>query len=147
MRLIDKVWLACAIDSEGTIGYYRRGFNQDKVPMWGISCYIGNSDRRYMEKCAYLMGANIKERPPDKRIAKDGSPYKPRYYAEVKHLKAYRIIKQILPYLIIKAEKAKELLALYEDGIIPSRAFARRRSKQLSFAEVGKQINMLPPSV
>jgi len=24
MKLIDKVWLACAIDSEGTIGYYRR---------------------------------------------------------------------------------------------------------------------------
>ena len=142
MKLIDKVWLACAIDSEGTIGYYRRGFNQDRVPMWRVSCYIANSDRQYIENCAYLMGSNVKERPEDTRIAKDGSPYKPRYYTEVTHLKAYRVIKQILPYLIIKANRAREVLALYEDRVIPSLTFARQRSKQLSLPEAGKQVNM-----
>ena len=144
VKAIDRAWLACAIDSEGTIGYYRRGVNQDKVPQWRISCYICNSDRRYAEKCAFLMRAKIKERPEDKRITKNGEPYKPRYYVEVTNLKAYRVIKQILPYLIIKADKARELLALYDEGVIPSPEFAKRRSGQFSFPEAGKQVNLLP---
>lgn len=141
MKIIDKAWLACAIDSEGSIGFYRRGFNQDGVPNRAVRCELVNTNREYMEKAAQLMKAKLKQRKMAGQ-RKDGHPYKLVYYVEVKHVKAYNLLKLIEPFLIVKREKAKELFALYENDVIKSRSFHKDDPQQLRFPEENQQVNL-----
>ena len=141
MKLVDKVWLACAIDSEGSIGFYRRGFNQDGIAIRAVRCELVNTNRDYMEKAAHLMQARLRRRKMAGQ-RKDGQPYRLVYFVEVKHVKAYRLLKLLEPLLIVKREKAKELLGLYENGVIKSRAFHKDDPQQLRFPEENRQVNL-----
>jgi hypothetical protein len=57
-------------------------------------------------------------------------------------VKAYKLLKLLEPLLIVKREKAKELLALYEKGVIKSRAFRKDDPQQLRFPEENRQLNL-----
>lgn len=131
MKEKDKVWLACAIDCEGTIGYYKGGRLADGEARYHVRCLIATMNRSFIAKCAQLMGTKVLAQVKKAKGQRtQGSTYT-MYMASVSHLKAYKVIKAILPYLIIKAEKAQVLCEAYELGVIPSHAFPQHEPSQL----------------
>lgn len=144
MKEKDKVWLACAIDCEGTIGYYKGGRLADGEARYHVRCWVANMNRSFVAKCAQLMGTKVLAQVKKAKGQRtQGSTYT-LYAASVSHLKAYKVIKAILPYLIIKAEKAQVLCDAYEQGVIPSRAFPQHEPSQLPlpYADSKSQVTM-----
>ena len=91
----EKQWLACAIDSEGTIYKGKKG---------EIQVIVYNTNYDYAKKASDLMGTKIY---PLKYKTKTGTRLIYSVYTN-KRILALKILKQIEPYLVIKREKAQE---------------------------------------
>lgn len=101
---IEKAWLAAAIDGEGHIEFSRHSQRQGVI----ASIIISNTDIRFLKRIEEIVGignGRIKERAWDKRATKQPMVW------QISGLQNCSfILKQILPYLIIKADKAKQLI-------------------------------------
>jgi len=98
MNELEKVWLACAIDGEGSIGF------QKGKQATGIYIDVNNSNLKFVNKAKEItsVGFIICFRKP-KRL--------PMYSWRVKRANdCYWILQEILPYLIIKRESAERAL-------------------------------------
>jgi len=101
---IEKVWLACAIDTDGWIGIA-------KTP-YGLTprVRIYNTHLGFIQYAAELLHRKIKT---DIRVTNhpNGSK-KPCYRVDISGKPCVNILKAILPYLIIKKEIAEEAIEL-----------------------------------
>lgn len=101
---IEKVWLACAIDTDGWIGIA-------KTP-YGLTprIRIYNTHLGFVQHAAKLIHRKIKI---DIRVTNhpNGSR-KPCYRVDISGKPCVSILKEILPYLIIKKERANEGIKL-----------------------------------
>lgn len=108
MNKIDKAWLACAIDGEGTIVFGKRGGKRHNNL---VTVAIYNTNRNFLENC--------------QRIAKTGQirlihPHREnekQYFHFViwKHTPILQLLKEILPFLIIKKLEAEKAIRLIEE--------------------------------
>lgn len=98
MNELEKIWLACAIDGEGSIGFQR--YKQ----IYNVYIDVNNSNLKFVNKAQEITdtGHIICFRKP-KRL--------PMYSWRVKKAgDCYWILSAILPYLIIKHEVAERAL-------------------------------------
>lgn len=95
---IEKVWLACAIDAEGCIGF--RHNNGYKAPFISVV----NSHRGWAEYAQFLTGGSF-------YIQEDKRGFQTIFKVEIhKRRMVSWVLGQILPYLIIKKDKAIAIL-------------------------------------
>ena len=103
---VEKSWLACALDGEGCLGQYE--YNEGRR----ISIQIGNTNRDFVEEFKRIIGCGSSVMCY-KRPFTNPSHYgkKPMYYYQLNGSKrCAEVLIQILPYLIIKKEKANNIL-------------------------------------
>ncbi len=101
MNSKDASWLSAALDGEGTISF--RGY--------GISLMVANSCREFVERAAEIMGGMVVGPQIDKRAGNR----RPMYSAQLhKHQKVLSVLRCILPYLIVKKQKAERAIIALE---------------------------------
>ncbi len=103
----EKAWLAAAIDGEGTICFYKN--NEGRR----IIVSIGNSVKDFVQKAKEITGVgNICCFEKKTGIAcLNGKKRKPIYYWRISGCNlGLQLIPKILPYLIIKKQKAEFLI-------------------------------------
>ena len=117
---VEKAWLACAIDGEGTICIF-----ENRYPILAVY----NTNRAFVEYAAKLISKALGI--PKEVAGEPGRPFfkqvvhrhnqgkaakaistKPIYKVQLTGTKAQIILRQIRPYLIIKGEKADRGLAI-----------------------------------
>ena len=115
---VEKVWLACAIDGEGSI--QAKDHEGKRAPQ--VQLFVYNTNVEFVNNAVRILGGS-------KTLDHDNHSWMERhnsfagfrqqcYRAQCSnHRDTLPILKQILPYLIIKrakAEKAIQLLELYD---------------------------------
>ena len=102
MDPLDRSWLAAAIDGEGSI--YLHQVHKKKWPdrnHMTASIRVVNTNRAFVEKAAMLIDGSITSNAPKKE------GYKRIWEASVsRHLQVLKTLQEILPYLIIKRDRA-----------------------------------------
>ena len=105
----EASWLAGVIDGEGSIGLYdygkegRRGMIQ-----------MGNTSKEFVEKFKDLIGGGSSIKRTVFGVSHKGR--KPMYHYTLKgSARCYVVLKQIIPYLIIKKEKAIKIVEEIEN--------------------------------
>lgn len=120
-READIAWLACALDSEGSIyvGFQRYKRKDGTRRIVRINLYVMNSNREYVEKvCKIVMdlGATVMLHERDAHGAKSqrtDRKYKNIYIATVAGLRSVEtVLTQILPWLMPKRAFALDVLKL-----------------------------------
>ncbi len=105
IRLDEAAWLACAVDGEGWIGLY----TNRKWPV--VEVGVTNTSVPFLQCAATLMGGRIRGMHCSTGIGR-----KAMFRVSVKgHLHVLSVLKTILPYLIIKKEKALEVVRFIEN--------------------------------
>ena len=105
----QKAWLACAIDSEGCIctSKPKPGRNKPYPAM-----FVFNTNLKFVEHAALLAGdiARVHKAQSSKVFIVSGertlTKFKPVYRLQVNGTKCISLLKEILPYLIIKKDAA-----------------------------------------
>ena len=107
----EKAWLACAIDGEGTIVFQPK--KRQDTQSGGGRTYIAiyNTNLSFVKRALDItQTGQIKFQPPKGKLGR-----KPYFYWMVGTRKAcYEILKQILPYLIIKQQEAGQIILFHE---------------------------------
>jgi hypothetical protein len=98
----EKAWLACAIDSEGSVNLRRDSRHVDTM---NLSVWFYNTNSEFAQRFADLSGGAIYSRGPRAFGKKDLYEV----YVTSKGRIA-RILHATLPYLIVKREKAIQVL-------------------------------------
>jgi hypothetical protein len=98
----EKAWLACAIDSEGSVNLRR---DSRHIETMNLSVWFYNTNSEFAQRFADLSGGVIYSRGPRALGKKDLYEV----YVTSKERVA-RILRATLPYLIVKREKAKQVL-------------------------------------
>lgn len=111
----EKTWIACALDSEGSI---TEQICDEKKPCRGcphIQIEISNANREYINKIVAIV--------PDGTIRiKPNPPFgtKPLHvWRLMKQRSVLSLLREIEPHLIIRREKAKEILNRYSQRPVP----------------------------
>src|SRR3989344_2309781 len=106
----EASWLAGVIDGEGSIGLYDYGKEGRRVCI-----QASNTNRAFMEKMRRIIGAGSSVMRTDFSNSHKGR--KPLYHYTLKgSARCYIILKQILPYLIIKREKTYKIIREIENN-------------------------------
>jgi len=137
---VEKAWLACAIDAEGSIIF--NPDKRDKRNHLTRVVVVYNTDKSFIEHFANLVGGHIYIYDPNK-IGKGHFGAKPRYevYISGKN-KILNLLTQIKPYLIIKKEKAQQVI----DSIIQEQKdISKLKSQKLSRSARMKFLNQILP--
>jgi hypothetical protein len=107
--IAEAAWLAGVIDGEGSIGLYDYGREGRRV-----SIQMGNTSEDFVKEMKRIIGGvgstvfRIKFGPSHKGR-------KPMYHYVLKgSLRCYFVLKQVIPYLIIKKDKAKSIVKKLE---------------------------------
>lgn len=95
---VEKAWLACAIDGEGSIFFDKEG----KYPV----VIVYNTDIKFIEQTSLLMGKSINSWNKHSNGKNTKSHWKTCYQVKVSGTKCIELLEQIYPYLIIKQQKA-----------------------------------------
>lgn len=106
---MEKCWLACALDTEGNIDFRRHSQKQGVAVMLSIS----NTSLPFIDKVYSI--ANVGR----VRVIPPKPPWKQIYTYYLSGLQnCATLLRQLMPYLIIKQEKAKQviLFADYRQG-------------------------------
>lgn len=107
-------WLAALVDGEGTIGIYRMGRTDggSKYKYVGL-LEISNTCKPLLEQAAVFVGDKsfISNHNPG-NVRKKG--HKPLYKLLLKCRTTPLVLKQILPWLIVKREQAKLVIEYYD---------------------------------
>ncbi len=97
MKTVDKAWTAGILDGEGHLRIFKRTFAVE----------VGNTDRRMLDKLQRLWNGTIYFRKP----RKDRPNEKPFWLWSAMGQKiAYPCLLACLPYLVVKKERAAELI-------------------------------------
>lgn len=111
MELEDRVWLACAIDTDGYVGIKDHRFKRRErryryfLPAIGF----GNSHRGLTEHFGKIIGVAT---PPPPHDAGGKPHYKKMNRVQLHNTKKIKkILEDIIPYLIAKKERAEYVLA------------------------------------
>lgn len=107
---VEKVWLACAIDGEGEIGMQRSKMRRGKGYTFQGFVGLSNTHRGFIDYGYGLCGATS-EIQSQKRYGNQAPTWRFRVNASSR---VRGILEAILPYLIIKKERAETLLEFYE---------------------------------
>ncbi len=113
MRDTDFAWLACAIDSEGSL-FAGTIYKKHSRKYLGTSIFlsISNADRQYMEHVQSLLAGLICS--PVRLLPYTGkNPFgkKPLYRIYVSNRRAIQaVLKAVLPWLIVKRHRAQRVL-------------------------------------
>lgn len=108
MSTTEKAWLAGFIDGEGSIVYYMAGRNKSHKS-WLIS--LGNTHLGSVEYCQKITGVgSVRLSKPAKGTHKAQWRWRVNPQREIA-----AIVRQILPYLVIKQEQASKFLSEFED--------------------------------
>ena len=137
MNESEKAWLAAAIDGEGTLGIYKK-----KKSYYQTIILICNSSLKFVEKAREITNKgsiSIHSRPKG---------YLPSYEWHVsKQGDCLEILTAILPYLIIKREKAERIL-LYlkfrkQKGLYTRHGIVERRFVEGTQSEIKEILQIL----
>ena len=113
MSNLERVYVACAIDTEGCIvlGWYYNGqTTTKKYPK--IRVQVGNTNLEWLQHIQRLIGCgSIQKQNPSPLSKKQSYQYFLSRRPEIADL-----LKQIQPYLVIKPDKANKVLNLIGDG-------------------------------
>lgn len=109
MTEAEKAWLACAIDAEGSIMFQTYQTPKSKYRRWRVGVRIGNTSLKFLReaKRIALYGEIHKTYEARKR-------HKAYYYLNISEEGCRYILPKILPYLIIKREKAEIALMVLD---------------------------------
>ena len=101
---IEAAWLACAVDGEGWIGLYTNR-------LWPVvEVGVCNSERNFVENAQMLMGGSVQVKG-NRGLIHGYKSKKLMTRVVVKgHKHVLHILESILPYLIIKKEKAQKVI-------------------------------------
>jgi hypothetical protein len=127
MTEAEKAWLACAIDGEGTIYVTDKVAKKTGWKVRRVVLCVCNTNLDFLTEAGRLLGNSNIELQKDKRKRSLGGHrankdcYQVRQYDR---FKAVAILKELLPYLIIKKDKALAGIQLVEDT-----DWTRRRSQ------------------
>jgi hypothetical protein len=111
---VEAAWIAAVIDGEGSIGLYDYGKEGRRVQI-----QLGNTSEAFVQRFRDLIGCGSTVF----RVTHGGSHKgrQPMYHYTLKgSARCYRVLKQVLPFLIIKHEKAQRII-----GELESRPFGR----------------------
>lgn len=108
-RATEASWLAGVIDGEGSIGLYNYGREGRRVLV-----QIGNTNEKFVKKVRAVIGCGSSVRRH--KFASSHKGRKPMYHYCLKgSIRCYFVLKQVLPYLIIKKQLAKKILKEIKD--------------------------------
>jgi len=108
-----KAWCAAWIDTEGSIGLYGKNRHSLRIE-------IHQKDIRPLKIIRSYYGGTIHERKKDGILT--GC-----HKLHVDSSKAYLFLKDAVPYLVVKREKAMHLIAIYEEFGKWTLSFLRKR--------------------
>jgi len=109
MKDIDAAWLAAAIDGEGWI-WKGIEYTQRKTPYPKIHTGVCNTNEAFIKKAAELMNSSVICGKYSKSAAGHFGQ-KPIFRTNASgHKKVLAVLESVYPYLIIKKEKAKEMI-------------------------------------
>lgn len=104
MTLIDRAWLAAAIDGEGSIGLYDYGKEGRRVCI-----QMGNTNKDFVKKMREIIGCGSTVYRHEFHGSHHGK--KPMYHYTLKgSVRCYAVLRQIRDYLIIKKDKADKII-------------------------------------
>ncbi len=127
MKETEAAWLAGAIDADGSIGYHDYGKEGRR-----ISIRLYSTTPAFVERAIEVIGFGTMH----VRKHKDGHlGTKDMYFLETKgSIRCYPILKEMLPWLIVKRERAESILQEVEQ-----RPFGRWLSGDLSRHEAASE--------
>ena len=110
----EAAWLAGVVDGEGSIGLYDYGREGKRVQI-----QMGNTNKAFVEEMKRIIGG-IGSTVYRTKFSKGGKePHigrKPMFHYTLKgSLRCYFVLKQVIPYLIIKKEKAQSIINKLEN--------------------------------
>lgn len=110
MTPIEAAWLAGVIDGEGSIGLYDYGREGRRVLI-----QVSNTNEAFVNKMRELIGCGSKVLRTNQHLKKDMRfPHLGRkpifHYALKGSARCYVVLKQIIPYLIIKKQLAQTIV-------------------------------------
>lgn len=112
---VESAWLACGIDTDGSLRSaryrYSRADGSYSYDGWRHDIRWYNSNLPYLEHVAELVGEPIRNQLP--HPSRWGR--KPMYYVSVKAtVKVHSLLRQAVPFLIIKRQHAQDIVASIE---------------------------------
>lgn len=108
-ELIDIVWLACAVDSEGTLDLTSTGKYKGRVYKHPrLALY--NTNLEFVSHARFIVRDKIGIGTVRPMVRPDSLGKKTVYVFTVSGRKILPIVREILPYLIVKRDSASELL-------------------------------------
>lgn len=109
----EKAWLACAIDGEGTVSFLHNT-NQNAIPVKGSFPFIqiSNNNYAFIARAVELLRSTGAKVGVYSYIHRNRQNEKRTFQIRVYHKDhVEKVLKVILPYLIIKREHAENVLA------------------------------------
>ena len=117
MKVEEKAWIACALDSEGSITEQNCDIRKPCRGCPHIRIEINNTNREYVDRVLEIVGeGNIHSKP--------NLPFgtKPCHiWVLCKQKAVLHLLRDVDPYLIIKRAKAREILDRYAKRPVPLR--------------------------
>jgi hypothetical protein len=109
MSKVEASWLAGVVDGEGSIGLYSYGREGRRVQV-----QMGNTHCGFVERFRAVIGCGSTVTRHEFHGTHKGR--KPMFHCTVKgSARCYKVLKQIIPYLIIKREKAEAIVRELEE--------------------------------
>jgi hypothetical protein len=106
---VEAAWLAGVIDGEGSIGLYDYGREGRRVQI-----QMGNTSEAFVQRFREIIGCGSTVFRVEHGAGHKGR--KPMFHFTLKGSeRCYQILKQVLPYLIIKREVAAAIIKELED--------------------------------
>lgn len=106
---VEAAWLACAIDGEGSFGLYDYGKEGRRVLI-----QVGNTSEAFVNEFKRIIGCGSSVLRTERMSGHLGT--KPMYHFTLKgSARCYWVLKQVIPYLIIKKEKAESIVSELEN--------------------------------
>ena len=104
----EAAWLAAVIDGEGSIGLYDYGKEGRRVMI-----QMANTDREFVTKMREVIGCGSQINRTRWHLSHKGRKVMHLYSLKGSH-RCYWVLKQIIPFLIIKRQKAIDIVAHLE---------------------------------
>lgn len=106
---VDKAWLACALDTDGSVHFKQYSYSYPSGVTYSVyprNISFHNTDKAFMEHITNLLDEPLTIIKPHNAHKGGKLLYRIRI-ARTRQL--YEILSQIIPYLIIKRNKAEEI--------------------------------------
>jgi hypothetical protein len=114
LTVAQAAYLAGMIDGEGSILVWQR--KDRAIGQRSARVVVVNTDRPVMDWLLANVGGNLNNKP-DTRPSAFGTPRKPCWTWIVNGQNAVNILTQVLPYLVIKRDKAIAAIASQPSGL------------------------------